>query len=45
MGDLDDLPIYLVDGILRPILEDLDEVKRWKAQLIQRNEELTQQVN
>lgn len=44
MGELDVLLMYLDDGILHPALEDLDEVKRREAQLIQRNEELAQQV-
>ena len=38
--NLDDLLMYLDDGILHSIMEDLDEVQRREAELIRRNEEL-----
>lgn len=44
MSDLDDLPMYLNEGILYAILKDWDAAKCREDRLIQMNEKLAQKV-
>uniref|UniRef100_UPI001C3C45FD hypothetical protein n=1 Tax=Picosynechococcus sp. (strain ATCC 27264 / PCC 7002 / PR-6) TaxID=32049 RepID=UPI001C3C45FD len=43
--NLDDLLRYLDDGILHPVMGDLDEIRRKEMESLQRQEELAQQVS
>ena len=43
--NLDDLLRYLDDGILHPIMGDLDEIRRKEMESLQRQQELAQQLS